>query len=99
MLKPVKPTLDDTKNNVVLNYYQFKSLLENACSTNNLIDITKDYDITQDTKDLLHMIETIYPLLKERSLKNRQTTIAAKNDSSTTVHFPNWFSDTENVSL
>ena len=104
MLKPIKLTLDDTKNNFIFNYYQFKSLLENACSTNNPIDIIKD------TKALLHMIETIHPLLKDRSLRNkirrltkkltqdRQTTITVKNDSLTTDHSPNWFSDTENDS-
>ena len=108
ILKPVKPTLDDTKNNFILNYYQFKSLLENACNTDNPIDIIKD--CTQDTKALLHMIETIHPLLKDRNLKNRirrlakkltqdrQIIIAAKNDSSITVHSPNWFLDTENDS-
>ena len=48
MLKPIKPTLDDTKNNFILNYYKFKSLLENACSTDNLIDIIKDYSTPHD---------------------------------------------------
>ena len=69
MLKPVKPTLDVTKNNFVFNYSQFKSLLENACSTDNPTDITNDY--TQKTKALLHMIETVHASLKDRSLKNR----------------------------
>ena len=101
MLKPVKPTLDDIKSNFILNYCQFMCLLENACGTGNPIDIIKDH--TQDSRALLHMIETIHPLLKDRSLKNRirrlakkltqarQTTIAARNDFSITVHSPNWF--------
>ena len=76
MLKPVKPTLDDTKSNFILNYCQFKSLLENACSTGNPIDIIKDY--TQDSKALLHMIKTIRLLLKDRSLKNRIRRLAKK---------------------
>ena len=104
MLKPVKPTLHDAKSNFILNYCQFKCLLENACVTGNPIDIIKDYN--QDSKALLHMIETIHPLLKDRCLKNRirrlakkktqarRTTTAAINDFSTTVHSSNWFSDT-----
>ena len=93
-----------TQNNFILNYCQFKCLLENACGTGNPIDIIKEY--TQDSKALLLMIETIHPSLKDGSLKNRvrrlakkltqarQTTIAARNDFPTTVHSSNWFSDT-----
>ena len=93
-----------TQINFILIYCQFKCLLENACGTGNPIDIIEDY--TQDSKALLHMIEAIHPLLKDRSLKNRirrlakkltqawQTTIAARNDFSTTVDSPTWFSDT-----
>ena len=94
MLKPLEPTLDDTKSNNILNYCQFKCLLENACGTGNPIAIIKDH--TQDSRALLHMIETIHPLLKDRSLKNRirgpakkltqarQTTIAERSDFSDT---------------
>ena len=69
MLKPVKPTLDDIKSNFILNYCEFKCILENACGTGNPTDIIEDY--TQDSKALLHMIEAIHPLLKDRSLKDR----------------------------
>ena len=40
-LKPIKPILKDKNNNFILDFHQFKSLLENACSIENPIDITK----------------------------------------------------------
>ena len=104
-LKPIKPILNDKNNNFILDFHQFKSLLENACSIENPFEITKDY--TQDTNALLHMIETMHPILKDRSVKNRvrrlakklaqaqQITTVANIDPSIPDHTPNWFSDSE----
>lgn len=68
-LKLAKPAFDHAENNFVLSYNQFQSFLENAFGIENPVAIAKEY--TADIKALTDMIKTVYPLLIDRSIKNR----------------------------
>ncbi|KAK2578296.1 hypothetical protein KPH14_011918 [Odynerus spinipes] len=104
MLKPAKSTIDDPTNHFVLNYTQFKSLLENTYSIDNPIDISREY--SNDTSAIINMIMSIPPLLKDRSIKNRlHRLVKTLENESSTPHSnrdptpieitPNWASDSD----
>lgn len=105
MLQPAKAALDDAKNKFILNYDQFKSLLENTFGVEYPADIAKEY--TTDLNALNYMIYEIYPLCKDRSIKNRLHRLSTKlknsltepllnnNKSSMTEPSTNWDSGTD----
>lgn len=68
-LKLAKPAFDKAENNFVLSYNQFQSFLENTFGIENPVAIAKEYNV--DIKALTDMIKTVYPLLIDRSIKNR----------------------------
>lgn len=75
MLEPVRQLLES--DNQIINYYQFKSLIENVRGTANPREI-----ILEHTNDLEGFIlfarNDIYPLLTDRSIKNRITRLINK---------------------
>lgn len=68
-VKLAKQAFDKAENNFVLSYNQFQSFLENTFGIENPVAIAKEY--TADIKALTDMIKTVYPLLIDRSIKNR----------------------------
>lgn len=76
MLKPAENTINDTKSNFPLSFVQLTSFLENVFGVDNPLETA--YEYTQDIPSLINMLIEVYPLLKERSIKNRIHRITKK---------------------
>lgn len=85
-LKLAKPAFDKAENNFVLSYNQFQSFLENTFGIENPVAIAKEY--TADIKALTDMIKTVYPLLIDRSIKNRLHRLKRKLEEETLISEP-----------
>lgn len=78
MLQPSKCIFED--NQQILNYDQFKSLLENTFGVKDLIDIVENY--TDNFPALINLMKLVYPLLQERCIKNRLHRLTKKIENS-----------------
>lgn len=76
LIKPIQKIIDEKPEQFPLNYIQFKNFLENSFGAKNPIIIAKDYPC--DTQSIIQMMTNTYPLLTERSIKNRFTRIINK---------------------
>lgn len=67
-----------TKNQEIypLNYNEFKDFVDNANGSPDPLEISKDY--TNETDKLLQMMESLYPLLQQRTMKHRMTRLIKK---------------------
>lgn len=75
LLSPIKDKLEES--DMLLNYVQFKSLLENLHGAKNPIEIATQY--TSDIQALVTLFkDELYPLLENRSMKHRFTRIVNK---------------------
>lgn len=82
-LKSIKVYLSD--KNTILNYNQFKSLLENVQGSKNPTDIALQH--TQDLEALIKFIkEDIYPNANNRSIKYRCTSLIKHIQQNTAIH-------------
>ncbi|KAK2577971.1 hypothetical protein KPH14_012745 [Odynerus spinipes] len=73
MLLPIKDELSNLPQKYILNYTEFKSLLENCQRNVNIPKSAKEYSDNFDS--LIHMISELHPLLKDHSIKIRLTKI------------------------
>lgn len=78
MIAPLKELLEGNPSNYVLNYNQFKSLIENAKGNPNVTELALTY--TTDIQALSDMIKQMYPHLTDRKIKNRCTRMTKKFD-------------------
>lgn len=75
-LSPVKNMLEKNPKHYILNFEQLTDFLENVHGSPDALSISKNY--TNDTDELLNMLEGIYPLLNHRSIKNRITRLGKR---------------------
>ncbi|KAK2579954.1 hypothetical protein KPH14_007634 [Odynerus spinipes] len=73
MLLPIKDELSNLPQKYILNYTEFKSLLENCQRSVDIPKSAKEYSDNFDS--LIHMISELHPLLKDHSIKIRLTKI------------------------
>ena len=74
--EPAKPTIESHSPPFILTYDQLTDLFSNICGSANPINVALEY--TTDLPALNYMIEKIYPLLTDRSIKTRCTKFRKK---------------------
>lgn len=82
-LEPAKQFITDPDNHFTLNYDTIVDLIENTVGAKDIISIAHNY--TDKLEELGKMLRTVYPHLKERSIKTRFTKIIKKLSSTDTV--------------
>lgn len=75
-LGPVKGKLLSEADSYVLSYVQLESFIDRAKGHPNIAELSLEF--TADTQALIKMLEDNYPLLSNRSIKNRFTRIIRK---------------------
>ncbi|CAH1110460.1 unnamed protein product [Psylliodes chrysocephalus] len=75
MLQPVKQYIDDHKE-FILNFNQLANLLDNVHGSPDAIIVVNEY--TTDYPSLITMLESIHPLLQDRTIKTRCTKLKKK---------------------
>lgn len=74
LLAPLETTLNQP--NKLMNYVQFKNFIENTRGAKNPVTIAKDY--CKNVTELTSLMQELYPLLEDRSIKSRFTRIINK---------------------
>lgn len=76
LVLPAKEMIENASSPYVLSYEQLCSFLENAHGNRDPLSLSQTY--TDNTTDLLKMLDQVYPQLTQRSIKNRITRIIKK---------------------
>lgn len=83
--KPKKspPNTDQLKNEItnnpnkyIISYDNFTEFLENSSATKDKLNLSRQY--TEDTHQLIAMMDNLYPLLHDRTIKHKYTTLKTK---------------------
>lgn len=91
-LSPIKDMLEKNPKHYILNFAQLTDFLENVHGSPDPLSTSKNY--TDDTEELLSMLENIYSLLNGRSIKTRITRLGKRikqqlENASKNVKLPN----------
>ena len=75
-LAPLKETMITSPTNYALSYDKFHEFLAKAYGKTNIVEISLEY--TQNTEELIKMLDLSYPLLLDKSIKARCARIKKK---------------------
>ena len=76
LLLPAKALLEKHTDPLPLNYEEFSLFFENAHGSSNPLQISRQF--TEKTQELVDMIELVYPVLTDQSMKYRCTRIKTR---------------------
>lgn len=103
LILPLKEILSTESKTYSLDYIQFKSFLEKTKGSSDINEIAREY--TDNNDDIISILRNTYPLLKERSIKNRFTRLIKKlspiecivNNDTFTSHSEGELSEADSV--